>query len=40
VLGAVQHLFDIMATNDTVAARRLLVPDGRFFGRRGMRVEP
>jgi hypothetical protein len=35
VLGAVQHLFDIMATNDTVAARRLLVPDGRFFA-----VEP
>jgi hypothetical protein len=35
VVGAVQHLFDIMATNDTVAARRLLMPDGRFFA-----VEP
>jgi hypothetical protein len=34
-LGAVQHLFDIMATNDTVAARRLLMPGGRFFA-----VEP
>jgi hypothetical protein len=35
VLDAVQRLFDIMATNDTTAARRLLMPDGRFFA-----VEP
>lgn len=31
VVEAVQQLFDIMATNDADAARRLLMPDGRFF---------
>ena len=31
VVAAVQHLFDAMATRDTLAARAVLLPEGRFY---------
>ncbi|MFQ5568636.1 MAG: nuclear transport factor 2 family protein [Rhodothermales bacterium] len=31
VIATVQHLFDAMAARDTVAARSILLPEGRFF---------
>ena len=31
VVAAVQHLFDAMAVRDTLAARAVLLPEGRFY---------
>ncbi len=31
VVAAVQHLFDAMAARDTLAARAVLLPEGRFY---------